>query len=240
MATRTAIDSSRPAWPSQRYPLSRLRLFQLISPTLPVGAFAYSQGLEYAVQAGWIKDAQGAADWIHGVLRYSVSTLDIPVLKRLYRSWQVQDHVRVRDWSRFLMACRETRELRDEERHMGSALARLAVGLGIGEASQWIDDDQTTYAAMFTLVAVHWQIGKGDAASGYLWSWLENQVIAAVKLIPLGQTEGQRIIATLAEQVPACVEAGLRAGVDEIESTVPGVLFASALHETQHTRLFRS
>ncbi len=80
-----------------------------------------------------------------------------------------------------------------------------------------------------------------EAATAYLWSWLENQVMAAVKLVPLGQTAGQRMLVALAEDLSALSDAALqRAASDDWENFTAGMTMASALHETQYTRLFRS
>ena len=100
------------------------RLLQLVSPALPIGAFAYSQGLEQAVASGWVTDEQSAAEWVIGLLEHAVAMLDLPVLTRLIEAWRADDHARVQRWSTWLAACRPTREARAEERQLGAALAR--------------------------------------------------------------------------------------------------------------------
>ncbi|MEJ2646043.1 MAG: urease accessory protein UreF [Gammaproteobacteria bacterium] len=217
-----------------------LRLLQLASPTLPVGAYAYSQGLEYAVHAGWVADEGDARDWILGLLEHNLANLDIPVLARLLEAWQQGDRADVLRWTRFLWAGRESAELRAEDRALGVALARLLADLGVAEARSWAGADLATYATLFALAAVAWKIPPTDAAAGYLWAWCENQVAAAIKLVPLGQTAGQRILCLCAERIPALAARGLSLGESHIGSAAPGVAIASARHETQYTRLFRS
>ncbi len=224
--------------------LARLRLFQLISPALPVGSFAYSQGLEYAVQAGWVGDREAARQWIGGLLEHALVRLDVPVMCRLYEAWQKDDPGEVLRWSRYLIACRETQELRAEERHLGTALARLLSELGIVEAAPWRGSGRSatpaSFATLYALACLRWGIPVEEAAYGYVWFWLEGQVTAAVKLVPLGQTDGQRMLATLAWAVPGLVAGALALEDRDIGASVPGQTLASILHETQYSRLFRS
>lgn len=218
----------------------RLRLWQLISPALPIGAYAYSQGMEYAVNANWITDEDEAAEWIEGQLSSVLACLDVPVFARLYRAWGEDDEERLEYWSRFLLASRESSELVAEDRYLGTALARLLIDLGIEQARRWQDHSYSAYATVFTLAANHWSIDLDAAAEGYLWAWGENQVAAAIKLVPLGQTAGQRILSSLIDAIPEAVLHGLTLEDDDIGGLAPGLGIASALHETQYTRLFRS
>jgi urease accessory protein UreF len=84
-----------------------LRLLHLASPALPIGAFHFSQGLEYAVEAGWVRDEASALEWIDGIAHASLATLDLPVLQRLQAAWMSGDHEAVLRWNAFLIACRE-------------------------------------------------------------------------------------------------------------------------------------
>lgn len=219
---------------------SHARLWQLISPALPVGAYAYSAGLEYAVEAGWIDTEEKANDWIIGQLQNNLSTLDGPVLVRLYGAWQEGNEEAARYWSRFLLASRESSELLAEDRHLGNALAQLLPELGIEEALRWRSEQFTSFAAMFTLGAARWEVRIEQTLQGYLWAWCENQVAAAIKLVPLGQTAGQRILSNVVENLPAAVDKGLELADDDIGAISPGVAMACANHETQYSRLFRS
>lgn len=217
-----------------------LRLLQLASPALPVGAFAYSQGLEYAVHAGSVRDEAGAGDWILGLLAHSLSALDVPVLARLYSAWQADDPAAVRRWSDFLLASRESKELLAQERQMGAALARLLTDLDIPEAAASVAETSECFATMFALAAVRWRIPLEDALLGYLWSWCEGQVAAAVKLVPLGQTAGQRILSRAVAAIPKAAARGLALADDDIGGSAPGLAIAGSRHETQYSRLFRS
>ena len=220
--------------------LALLRLLQLVSPGLPIGMYSYSQGLECAVQDGWIKDAPQTADWLNAVLQQGLARVDAPILGRLFDAWQEHDTAKVHQWSATLLACRETSELRAEDRQTGQALARLLAKLDIPEAQDWLRRPEATFATLFSLAANRWQISKSDMIAGYLWGWLENQVLCAVKLIPLGQVAGQQLLMHLAAQLPDRVQQALALADDEIGGSVFGLALASSRHEMQYSRLFRS
>ena len=220
--------------------LALMRLLQLVSPGLPIGAYSYSQGFESAVEAGWVSNADEAGEWIAGLLENCLLPVDVPIAARLYDAWQENDLVAVENWSATVLACRETFELREEDRQTGQALARLLSDMGITAAKTWIRIPYTTLPSMFALAAVSWNIPKRVALAGYLWSWLENQVLCAVKLVPLGQVAGQRLLNKLAIKVPEFLDQGLQLSDDEIGGSVFGLALASSQHEMQYSRLFRS
>jgi len=229
----SATDSARPA-------TALLRLMQLVSPALPIGGYNFSQGLEYAIDADWVRDEATALDWIRGLLRSSLGTLDVPVLLRLHAAWAQDDAGAVTRWSRFLIASRETAELRAEDRHLGRSLAKVVGDAGIVEAREWSARPDATFATLFTLACTRWGIEAGEAAWGYLWTWSENQVLAAVKAVPLGQSAGQRMLDALILDIPGVAAHAATLAMDHIGSAAPMHLIASAAHETQYTRLFRS
>ena len=221
-------------------PEETLRLMQLCSPMLPTGAFAYSQGLEFAVSKGWVKDNDTTKMWIQGLLENSLTYLDVPLLSRLYKAWSANDNKSILYWNDYLYACRDSKELREEDKHLAHALARLLGDLGISEAIEWKENPRACFLSVFALGAWHWKIQLKEASLGYLWMWAENQVLAAIKLIPLGQTDGQKLLSSVIEVIPDQVLIGLSLKDEEIGYTTPGQGIASALHETQYTRLFRS
>ena len=216
-----------------------LRLCHLVSPALPVGAYAYSQALEYAVHARWVCDESTTHHWLQGLSRFAVGTLDLPILLRLHRGWNLRDAAAVRYWNARLIASRDTAELRAEERHLGYALARVLTQLDLHEAADW-SAAMPAYATMFGLAAARWNISEIDALSGYLWAWTENQVLCAVKLVPLGQSAGQRLLHRFIQVIPGIVEQALILSDQSIGISAVSQGMASALHESQYTRLFRS
>ena len=215
-------------------------ILQLVSPALPIGAYAYSTGLEFAVTAGWIEDDTSAQNWIADVAVNNICHLDLPVLRQLYRAWEKDDVEKVHEWSRFLLASRESAELLAEDQHMGVALARLLSDLGIEQASDWTDSSNSNWATLFSLAAYRWNISEDDMQYGYLWAWFEHQVAAAIKLVPLGHTSGQRILLDCCERMPRLVDHSRMIPDWDIGQTSPALAIGSALHEQQYSRLFRS
>lgn len=220
--------------------LSLLRLLQLVSPGLPIGMYSYSQGMECAVADGWITSAEQTAVWLHGLMQNGLGRVDMPILVRLYDAWEDNDRPSLEYWNQILIACRETAELRTEDKQTGQALARLLVNLDLPEAHAWLKRHDTTLATLFALAATRWQIGKVDAMTGYLWSWLENQILCAVKLVPLGQVAGQQLLKNLAGELPGLVEQALLLSDEEIGGSCFGLALTSSRHEMQYSRLFRS
>lgn len=229
----TAMTESAPLAPDWR-------LWQLISPTLPVGAYAYSGGLELAIERGWVADEAGALDWIEGLLRHSLAMLDVPILLRCHEACRQGDAGALCDWNDWLLAARESAELQQEDLHLGRALLRLLDELAPAARQAWPASDPPSYVTAFALATAHWNIGARQAAQGYLWAWCENQVAAAVKLVPLGQTAGQRMLAQLGPGIEAAVQRGQACEDRDIGYATPGLAMASAWHERQYTRLFRS
>lgn len=216
-----------------------LRLLHLASPALPIGAFHFSQGLEYAVEAGWVTSEQTAKEWIAGCARENIGTLDLPIVGRIRKAWIEGDEYASRYWSRYVLASRETEELRAEDRHMGQALGRILRDLGVIAADS-MDASVASYPALFARACAAWSIPEREALQTYAWTWAENQTLAAVKLVPLGQSAGQRILHALQPELERIAERASQLRDDEIGTAAVMQAFASARHESQYTRLFRS
>lgn len=219
---------------------SLLRLLQLASPALPIGMYSYSQGLEYAVERSWVNDAETAGVWIEAVMHRCQARLDLPVLSRLYDAWLSNEKPVADYWNSYLLACRETAEMRAEDIQTGQALARLLAALEPDGAVGLQVKSPISLAYAFSLAAVHYDIVKSVAMTGYLWSWLENQIVCAVKLVPLGQVAGQRLLRDLATEIPALVNEALQLADNDIGGSVFSLSLASSRHESQYSRLFRS
>lgn len=253
-----------------------LRLLQLVSPSLPVGAFAYSQGLEWAVEIGWVESEPALEEWLSDQLGQALTYVDLAILLRMIQAVRAQDVLKLAHWVGELQALRETAELRAEEAGRGRALAELLGSLGLlrdGSAKRpdraqhvpssalaielqpggseagrgdsvphlgWRELLARSQLAGFAFAAAVWQLEPRDALLGYAWSWAENLTLAGVKLIPLGQTAGQRTLLRLAERMPAAIDHAFSLADDEIGASTPALAIASSQHETQYTRLFRS
>ncbi len=210
---------------------SLVRLMQLASPTLPVGAYSYSQGLEAAIDAGIVIDAASAGQWIGDVMEFSIARMEAPMLFRI-----INDPGDVETLNALFLASRETAELRAETVQMGYSLNRLLPSLGI----EPLVFEEPSFPAAFAATVSAWQINPQEALQAYLWSWLENQVMAAVKAVPLGQTDGQRMLLALASRIPGIVGQAMSLRDEDIGSFAPGFAILSSKHETQYSRLFRS
>lgn len=210
--------------------MSLARLLQLASPTLPVGAYSYSQGLESAIDAGYVTDAGTAQEWIGDVLELSVARMEAQVLRAQIGEMSASRRQELND---FFVATRETAELRAETLQMGQALAKLFQDLNVP-----FEVEGPAYPTAFALAVRHWKIDPRDAVVAYLWSWLENQVMAAVKAVPLGQTAGQKMLVSLGDRLGALAE--LQLAEAAWTNFTPGLAYLSSRHETQYSRLFRS
>jgi len=217
--------------------LRLLNLMRLASPALPVGAYAYSQGLESAIAEGIVHDSDSTASWLTEVFEFGFSQMDIPVLKRLYNGWHDADYEAVLYWNQFLIASRETRELATEELQIGAAMRRLLTSLDVRQPNIWIDD-RPGFCCQFGLAGHAWNIEANELAAAFAYAWIESQVGVATKLVPLGQTDAQRILGQLLPKVAEAIEAD-HADV-EIGQSLPGLAILSSWHETHPARLFRS
>ena len=213
------------------------------APTLPIGAYSYSQGLEWIVEEGTVHDAESAQAWIGDVLDHVIATGEAAVAWRLLVAAERADWQAVARWNAWFRASRETAELRAETEQMGGSLAKLAGDLDIvdAEAKALLPSlAPVTLPASYALVARAFAVPPDAALTAYVWSWLENQVMAAIKAVPLGQVAGQRLLLSLGERIPAALAVAKAVADDDVASFAPGLAQASARHETQYTRLFRS
>lgn len=215
-----------------------LRLMQLACPTLPIGAYAYSQGLEAAIDQGAIQSEASAIAWISGILEHALRALDLPLLLRLHAAWSAHDTNTVARLSQFLCACRESRELLMEEEHLGESLRKVLCELGVEEARPRMV--RATYLGYFALAATHFRVPLESTLAGYCFAWSEHQVSAASRLIPLGPMASQRVLSRVLARVPDSIAFARTVLDDEIGASLPRHAIGSALHETQYTRIFRS
>lgn len=218
-----------------------LRLLQLASPALPVGAYSYSEGLEYAIETGWIAAAPALQTWIEDGLREGSATVEAAVLVRVHRAVQAGNVAGARRWDQWLAAARETAELRAQSLEMGQSLRRLLAQLHPGErAFETLRDWPGNFVVVYGIAAAHWGIPVRDATLGYLQGWVTNLIAAGVKLIPLGQSAGQRLLYSLDGALQFAADHALTRADDDLASAAWGMQLASITHETQYTRLFRS
>lgn len=220
--------------------LEDLRLYQLISPSLPVGSFTYSQGLEWAIEKGWVTNVTELKHWLSNQLMDSIATLELPVLAKMTQLIKDKKWQDAQEWCDFIIANRETKELRLEERQRGLAFSMLLPKLGIELNQTTLPMVKQTQIAAFALAANHWQLSERKLAVAYAWGWLENATIVGIKLVPLGQSAGQQLLLEMADVILQAVDKSQHWPEHLIGSFTPAQVLASSRHESQYTRLFRS
>ncbi len=224
-----------------------LRLMQLSSSNLPVGGYTFSQGLEYAIGAGWLVDVDDVSEWIEQVSMTTLQYSDLPLIKRQYQSADDLNFDASQHWNNLALSIRETRELLLADTAMGGALLRLTSSLC--EAQQltvrlpeyfYNKTFPLSFISVFSWLASGLNVPLEEAATAYCWMLLENQVIAATKLLPLGQTAAQLLLLKLSKKMQNLNEQAFLVEDSSIGMSLPGLAMASAKHETQYTRLYRS
>ncbi|HEU4582031.1 MAG TPA: urease accessory UreF family protein [Polyangiaceae bacterium] len=217
-----------------------LRLLQLSSSLCPIGAFAFSQGLEQAVERGWVSDEAALGEWLLGLGRHALALLDLPLLMRAHAAWKASDSAAALRVTERLLAQREARELWEQERDLGQALCAVLDNLGVPEAASLRQAPLHSYVVCYALGAAHFGLSAELAALGYAFAWSEQQANAAARLVPLGHMATQRVLSRVLADVPEWMRRAQSLTDEEIGSVAPGLAMAAAWHETQYTRLFRS
>jgi urease accessory protein len=219
------------------------RLLQLCSQALPVGGYAYSQGLESAIHGKYVVDAQSAREWITGVFNQGMSELDLPALILAYDACGRSDSVTLHHLNEYLAASRETRELLLEDVGMGRALYRLLSTLDVDV----VDIPQPSFVIQFAIAGHRWGIPIRDLATGLSFSWFENQIAVATKSIPLGQSDAQKALSKLIELIGKRVlmaekiaESAGSANEWQFGQSMPALAIMSCQHEVLEARMYLS
>ena len=224
-------------------PSSLLQLMRLASPSLPVGGFSYSEGLESAVDSKLVCDEASAQRWLVDQLRLGLSRSDLPIVAKALGAWRRGDPDHVAALNRWFSNTRETHETLRQAEQMGRSLALwLRHRDGADPRLQAIDAlrPAATWPIAFALAAADSGASPRDVLVAFAGGWAENMAQAATKAVPLGQTAAQRVLAALAAEIPAAVETALRVATSEMQSFMPMLAILSSRHEAQYSRLFRS
>jgi urease accessory protein len=219
------------------------RLLSWLSPAYPVGAYTYSHGLETAVEEGAVRDRDGLVDYVSTALRDGAGRVDGALLAAAHRAMAAGRATALDGVAELGAAWRGTAETALEAEAQGTAF--LSVTL-----AAWPEPRLAAFAARHPRRVVHavafgaaaaaHGVALREAAFGYLAAFAANLVSAGVRLVPLGQTDGQRATAALLPVVAAATEAALTADLDRMGTSSPALDLFSIRHETQYTRLFRS
>lgn len=232
--------------PSMMTPAQYAQLMRLSSPALPVGGYSYSQGLESAVELGIVKNEGDARLWIEDTLHTLTAACDAAVWLVLSRAWRSQDLKAVRQWNQWYYASRETAEARAETTQMAISLINLIDALlwaSEEERGMLSGMDTPCFPTVHAIAVAALDLPEDAGVTALLYAWLENQVMAAIKTIPLGQTAGQRLLSALVPQLDLAVDAAKDAAnhtPPRIQTFAPHYAIVAARHESQFSRLFRS
>ena len=222
-------------------PSALYRLMAWLSPAFPVGAFSYSSGIEWAVEAGDIKDADTLKAWLGVMLAEGGGYCDAVLFAHAHRA--AGDDKALRAVAELAAAFAPSKERHLETTAQGNAFVeatRAAWPCAALDRLKAVWDGPVAYPVAVAVAANGHGIALEPALAGYLQAVVANWVSAGVRLIPLGQTDGQRVLAALEPIVAATAQRALAAALDDIGSSAFRADLAIARHETQYTRLFRS
>lgn len=221
---------------------SLLQLIWLASPALPVGGFSYSEVFESAVERAGIATESLASDWLNDQLHLTLARGDLAVMAQAIPAWRESDLQRLAQLNDWVLQTRETSELRLQAEQMGRSLLDWlrnhddANPAHIAACARM----QPTYPVAFSLAASQTAAPVRDCLLAYAFGWAENMVQAALKSMQLGQSAGQRILARLADAIPAAADHAIGLMDSERQAFSPMLAILSAQHEVQYSRLFRS
>ncbi len=233
---REAAEASLPAD-------ALLQLMRLASPSLPVGGFSYSEGLESAVESGRVTNEAEALRWLRDQLHLGLARSDLAIVAKALGAWRRGDIERITALNDWFASTRETSEIRQQAEQMGRSLAlwlrnRSAVDPRVEALSAL--SPAPTWPVAFALAAADTRASPRAVLVTFAAGWSENMAQAAIKSVPLGQSAGQRILAALAAEIPADVDAALRLEASDMQAFTPMLAILSSQHEAQYSRLFRS
>jgi urease accessory protein len=221
--------------------LSRLMIW--LSPTYPVGAFSYSHGLEWTVEAGQVRDATTLGDWVEDTLRYGAGRSDAILLAETWRAVAGDNERRLAATVELAAALASSAERRLETLAQGAAFLAATQAVwpspALAAAAALAAGEVAYPVAVGACAAAH-GLPLAPTTQAFMQAFAANLVSAGVRLIPLGQTDGLRVLARLEPLIPVLVAGALDAGLDDVGGAAVMADIASMLHETQYTRLFRS
>jgi urease accessory protein len=219
------------------------RLMAWLSPSYPVGAFSYSSGIEWAVETGDIRDAATLRDWLAVMMEHGGGFCDAIFLLHAHRAAQADDIKALHDVAELAAAFAPSKERHLETTAQGRAFVdatRAAWSCKTLELLGDAWDGPVAYPVAVGVAAAGHGIAADAALHAFLHAIAANWISAGVRLIPLGQTDGQRLLAALEPVIAETARGALTATLDDLGSAVFRADLASMKHETQYTRLFRS
>ena len=219
------------------------RLMTWLSPSYPVGAYTYSHGIEYAVEAGLVSDADGLREWIATILRHGAGQVDGVTFAAAHECAGNDDIDGLARVCEFAAAFRATAETALESAAQGRAFLSLTADVWATPVMDRLSeawDGPVVYPVAVAVASAGHGVALRESLHAYLHAFAANLVSAGLRLIPLGQSDGQRVVRALEPVVGAAAETALNTPMDELGTAAPMVDICSMKHETQYTRLFRS
>jgi urease accessory protein len=216
------------------------RLLAWLSPAYPIGAFSYSHGVETAVEEGFVKDRATLVTWLRTVLRDGTGKVDGALFASAWRAAVAEDWIAFDAIAERAAAWRGTSEMALESRQQGGSFLSITRTAWPHKSFARFESELALPVAVALAAAAH-DIAVEQALSGYLHAFTANLISAAVRAVPLGQTDGQLALAALEADVhAAAVAASAVIDLDDVGTATPLLDWCSLRHETQYTRLFRS
>jgi urease accessory protein len=223
--------------------LEQMRLFQLASQALPIGGYSHSHGFEAAIESGLVRNEASVQQWITDVLLFSIASYEVPRLLDMGEAWSTGDFDALMRLNQEFLSTRESAELRSATVQMGFSMRVLLAALpdlpeNLVETLQKMEEP--CLPCVWSGAAAAWSIASCDSTAAYLWSWAENQVLVAMKSVPIGQSEGQRVLLNIGRQIARLAQQPPFRESEMRSNFAPGLAILSSQHETQYSRLFRS
>lgn len=219
---------------------AQLRLLQFLSPVAPVGAYSYSQGLEWAVHKSWVTDEPDFQAWIEGQIATILGEQELPLLIRLYRAVRGLDVDAFAQWANLAFAVRDTAELRQEELDRAAAYFRILQTIDPVNKSWPHACFHRTPLASMAWFAVQHGVDEQALLTAFAHNWLESSLTTGIKIIPLGQSAGQRLLYELSPQLLLAIDKSQSVSDECVGVSLPAMSFASAGHEALYSRVYRS
>ena len=223
-------------------PTALLRLLQLSSQALPIGGYSHSQRLEAAIEQRVVTDETSLSRWISDVLEFSMKSIEIPSMLSMARAWGRNEPEAIAALNEEFLSTRESAEIRAAAVQMGFSLSSLLSSLPDipqGTIDTLRSIREPSLPCVWSAATTVWGIEPPESVMGYLWTWAENQVLVAMKAVPIGQSAGQRVLLAMGSRIAEHSSDDYCKG-DDYSNFSPGLAILSSQHETQYSRLFRS
>ncbi len=219
-----------------------MRVFRLASSTLPIGAFSYSQGLEWEIENRNVRDPKELLSWLRALMFNNQMRFELPIAASLFTAWGEENLEKIDYLNSFYFASKDCSELRDETLQMGQSLKDIFNKTGEFPNSNFIFNKvkNLSYPTVLTYALSQWKVDIKQVLNLLLWTWLENQVIVAIKLIPIGHSAGQKIFFELEADFEKAINQALETDQSDWSNFHPMQSMACAKHQFQYSRMFRS